>query len=96
MVFFDYENLRSEVSDLKIRHLMRDVALSIIEEDELENIKSMGDLEVAIDQAISDIIIWNEDKWAIMDYYQTPEDANLCNALDEFKSDIINYFLKIK
>lgn len=95
MVFFDYENLRSEVSDLKIRHLMRDVTLSI-EEDELENIKSKGDLEVALDQAISDIIIWNEDKWAIMDYYQTPEDANLYKALDEFKSDIINYFLKIK
>ena len=48
--------------------------------------KEMGD---ALVEAVSATIIWNEDKWAIIAYYSTPDyPINYNDACDNFLEDL--------
>lgn len=40
--------------------------------------------------ALNDLLIYYDDLWAVMKNYQTPEDASLQNALDDFLNDLLS------
>lgn len=40
-------------------------------------------------QAIDDSLIYYDDQWEIMKYYQNPEEANFNEAMEEFYNDLV-------
>ena len=55
-------------------------------EDEIEDeLKYAMDLE----------LIYTEDLWAIMAYYQTPQEANFNEAMEEFYNDLLEILYKV-
>ena len=69
-----------------------EIAEAIIErmeectEDEIEDeLKYAMDLE----------LIYTEDLWTIMAYYQTPQEANLDEATEEFYNDLLDILYKV-
>ena len=45
--------------------------------------------EEELQQAIDDSLIYYDDLWEIMKYYQTPEEANFNEAMEEFYGDLV-------
>lgn len=45
--------------------------------------------EEELRQAMDDELIYTEDLWKIMTYYQTPQEANLSEAMELFYSDLL-------
>lgn len=45
--------------------------------------------EEELQQAIDDEIIYYDDQWEIMKYYQNPEEANFNEAMEEFYNDLV-------
>lgn len=55
---------------------------SRIDEDEFE------DIEEAIINATDDYLIYTVDQWALMEFYQTPREANFEEAFQMFLEDL--------
>ena len=53
-------------------------------------------LDEEIDDALDNALIYYCDQWKIIQHYQTPEEANFLNAMEEFSSDIYSLVYKIK
>ena len=51
-----------------------------------------GDAEEDIDRALDDGLIYEEDQWAILHYYQTPETADFDSAIEQFRKDLITAY----
>ena len=47
-----------------------------------------GPTEEGLRQAMDDELIYDEDLWEIMKYYQRPSEANFYEAMDEFYNDL--------
>ena len=45
--------------------------------------------EEDLQQAVNDELIYKSDLWAIMEFYQDPQDANFDNAMDSFYEDLL-------
>ena len=54
------------------------------------------DMDEEINRAIDDELIYTCDRWTILEYYQSPEDANWWNAVEEFTNDIYCLVAKIQ
>lgn len=63
--------------------------------DVLDRVDDFGD-EEDIFGAIDSTIIYYDDQWKIIRFYQTPSEANWENAYDDFQSDIFAICEKIK
>lgn len=46
--------------------------------------------EEELHQAMDDELIYDEDLWEIIKYYQRPCDANFYEAMDEFYNDLLD------
>lgn len=61
-----------------------------IDTDDMQDIKD-GRVDVAdvVMDAIDTGLIYNDDIWTIMAYYQNPQDANMDLAIEDLTSDLI-------
>lgn len=76
---FDY-SVSFELVDIIENVINRiDGILDILDDDELSD---------AINYAIDDELIYTEDQWNIMKQYQSPQDADWNEAIDEFYNDV--------
>lgn len=94
------EQLKEELSASEIRsaigkHFDYSVSFELV--DIIENvinriddiyIEDEDELYDAIQDAIDDALIYTEDQWNIMKQYQSPQDANWSDAVDEFFNDV--------
>lgn len=53
------------------------------------------DLEDALQYAMDDELIYDEDLWEIMKYYQRPNEANFDGAMEEFYNDLLDILYKV-
>ena len=53
------------------------------------------DIEEALRQAMDDELIYDDDLWEIMKYYQRPNEANFNEAMDEFYNDLLEVLYKV-
>ena len=51
--------------------------------------------EEELQNAMDDELIYSEDLWSIMAYYQTPQEANLEYAAEEFFNDLLDILNKV-
>lgn len=51
--------------------------------------------EEELRQAMDDELIYTEDLWKIMAYYQTPCEANFSEAMEEFYDDLLDILYKV-
>lgn len=69
--------------------------------DEVEKIAELiiermeAPTEEDLQQAIDDSLIYDEDLWEIMKYYQRPSEANFYEAMDEFYNDLLDILNKV-
>lgn len=71
--------------------------VSIIAESIFERVKDYkeDDLEDALQYAMDDELIYDDDLWQIMRYYQRPCEANLSEAIEYFYSDLLDILYKV-
>ena len=60
-----------------------DIVANVI--DRIDDYRSEEDAYEAIDAEL----IYSDDQWTVMQFYQTPEQANFNDAMDSFTSDIL-------
>ena len=53
------------------------------------------DTEEALQNAMDDELIYDDDLWEIMKYYQRPNEANFDEAMDEFYNDLLDILYKV-
>ena len=53
------------------------------------------DLEEALRNAMDDELIYDDDLWEIMKYYQRPTEANFGEAMEEFYNDLLEVLYKV-
>ena len=53
------------------------------------------DIEEALSQSMDDELIYDEDLWEIMKYYQRPTEANFNEAMEEFYNDLLEILCKV-
>ena len=51
--------------------------------------------EEELQQAMDDELIYDDDLWEIMKYYQRPNEANLDEAMEEFYNDLLEILYKV-
>ena len=51
--------------------------------------------EEELQQAMDDELIYDEDLWEIMKYYQRPNEANFNEAMEEFYNDLLDILYKV-
>ena len=51
--------------------------------------------EEDLQQAIDDELIYYCDQWEIMQHYQTPQEANFDEAMEEFYNDLLDILYKV-
>ena len=64
-----------------------DIAEAIIER--MEEYEEEEEMEEALQNAMDDELIYTEDLWTIMAYYQTPQEANFSEAMELFYGDLL-------
>ena len=75
------KNLETVLNEKFVFGEVKKIAESIIERME-------GPTEEGLRQAMDDELIYDEDLWEIMKYYQRPSEANFYEAMDEFYNDL--------
>ena len=69
-----------------------EIAEAIIERmEEVSKDKIEDELQYAMDTEL----IYDEDLWEIMKYYQRPNEANFNEAMDEFYNDLLDILYKV-
>ena len=53
------------------------------------------DTEEALQYAMDDELIYDDDLWQIMRYYQRPCEANFDEAMEEFYNDLLDILYKV-
>lgn len=71
-----------------------DIVANVLERVDFEN--EGEKLEESIQNAIDDELIYTEDRWTLIMFYQNPEEANMYEAFDDLYSDICALVEKIK
>ena len=51
--------------------------------------------EEELQQAMNDELIYDDDLWEIMKYYQRPTEANFNEAMEEFYNDLLEVLYKV-
>ena len=69
-----------------------EIAEAIIER--MEEV-SKDEIEDELQYAMDLELIYTEDQWAIMAYYQTPQEANFDEAMEEFYDDLLEILYKV-
>ena len=69
-----------------------EIAMSIIER--MEEV-SKDEIEDELLYAMDLELIYTEDQWAIMVYYQNPQEANFDEAMEEFYNDLLEILYKV-
>lgn len=87
-----YKNIIGEYFDYSMNWDFLDIVANVLERVDLE----AEEVEESIYEAIDEELIYYDDQWTIMRFYQLPKDANLENALMEFQDDITSLVNKIK
>jgi len=94
------EQLKEELSASEIRSAIGkhfdysasfelvDIIENVIDRIEDIYVEDEDELHDAIIQAIDDSLIYTEDLWEIMKQYQSPQDANWDEAVEEFYNDV--------
>ena len=67
---------------------IRNIAEAIIDRAEGYAEESQGDAYDLIVDALNDELIYTVDQWEVMKAYQSPENANFNEALDELINDL--------
>lgn len=102
------KNLREGVSDSPYKDIIAehfdytgdfdflDIVANVI--DRIDDIEELGDDDIndEVYSAIDDELIYYNDQWRIMMFYQTPGDANLDEAIDQLAEDCVEIVVKIK
>lgn len=81
------DKLNREIS-LNFNFTVGDIARAIIDRVEFSEIED-DELYDAIYHAMDDELIYTDDLWEIMKYYQTPESANLTDAISYLLDDLL-------
>ena len=73
-----------------------DIVANVI--DRIDDIEELGDDDIydEVLSAIDDELIYDDDQWRIMRFYQTPGDANLDEAFEQLTEDCVEIVTKIK
>ena len=53
------------------------------------------EIEDELKYAMDDELIYDEDLWEIMKYYQRPNEANFDEAMEEFYNDLLDILYKV-
>ena len=69
-----------------------DIAEAIIER--MEEV-SKDEIEEELQYAMDLELIYTEYQWSIMAYYQTPQEANFDEAMEEFYNDLLDILYKV-
>lgn len=73
-----------------------DIVANVI--DRIDDIEELGDDDIydEVMSAIDDELIYDDDQWRIMRFYQRPNDANLNEAFEQLTNDCAEIVAKIK
>ena len=64
-----------------------DVVKDVIDRIDFEDVNE-DNIDDYVWQEIDNSLIYTEDQWTVMAHYQSPEDADFNEAMDEFTEDI--------
>lgn len=82
------DKLNRQIS-LNFNFTVGDIARAIIDRVEFDEIADDSELYDAIYHAMDDELIYTADLWQVMEYYQTPENANLTDATSSLLDDLL-------
>lgn len=82
------DKLNRKIS-LNFNSTVGDIARAIIDRVEFDEIEDDNELYDAMYHAMDDELIFTDDLWEIMKYYQTPESANLTDAISYLLDDLL-------
>ena len=82
------DKLNRQIS-LNFNFTVGDIARAIIDRVEFGEIEDDSELYDAIYHAMDDELIYTADLWQVMEYYQTPESANLTDAISYLLDDLL-------
>lgn len=73
-----------------------DIVANVI--DRIDDIEELGDddINVEVYSSIDDELIYDDDQWRIMRFYQRANEANLDEAIDQLAEDCVEIVVKIK
>ena len=73
-----------------------DIVADVI--DRIDDIEELGDDDIddEVRESIDDTLIYYDDQWRIMRFYQVPSEANLDEAIDQLADDCVEIVTKIK
>ena len=71
-----------------------DIAEVILER--MKEYEEEEEMEEALSYAMDDELIYDDDLWEIMKYYQRPNEANFSEAMELFYGDLLEILYKIK
>lgn len=75
---------------------MINIAENVLSSIDFKKVKDDKELYNKISQAIKSKIIYTCDNWEVMQYYQTPDKANLESALNDLLNDLFDITLESK
>ena len=96
-------NLPLNIQDIIAEHFdytgdfdFLDIVANVI--DRLDDIDELGDDDIndEVYSSIDDSLIYYNDQWRIMMFYQLPGEANLDEAIDQLAEDCVEIVTKIK
>lgn len=73
-----------------------DIVANVI--DRIDDIEELGDDDIddEVRESIDDTLIYYDDQWRIMRFYQVPSEANLDEAFEQLAEDCVKIVTKIK
>lgn len=87
-----YKNQIGEYFEYSMEWDFLDIVAKILEGIDFES----KDLDESVYNAIDNALIYTVDRWTIMEFYQTPEQANFDDAVYDLTTDIMCLAYKIK
>lgn len=87
-----YKDIIGKYFDYSMNWDFLDVVANILERVDFES----EDLDESVYNAIDEELIYTEDQWTVMEYYQTPDTANLDDAFWDLNRDILSIAHEIK
>ena len=88
-------NQACEQADARVEELDAQIEAN---QDRIDDIEELGDddINVEVYSSIDDELIYDDDQWRIMRFYQRPNDANFDEAIDQLAEDCVEIVTKIK
>lgn len=91
-----YKDIIAEHFDYTVNFDFLDIVSNIIDRiDDIDEFKDEDEIYDAVYSALDDELIYDDDQWTVMRFYQTARDASLDEALDSLVADCVAIVEKI-